>query len=101
MYKAVDLLKGLERAWNEIHLDGDMDLAKLVTEIDLLHQIQCEQVMQFYESWIDDENMALVFITELMTSGSLRRSRYSSPFSFLISFEKPCHFHIRVESLIV
>lgn len=28
--------------------------------------------MQFFESWVDEDKMVLIFITELMTSGSLR-----------------------------
>lgn len=72
VYKAIDREKGIEVAWNEIQLDGEVDLEKLSQEIEILSALESEYIMQFYESWVDETNMVLVFITELMTSGSLR-----------------------------
>lgn len=60
-------------AWNEIKLDGDINLQKLAQEIEILRLLKGEYFISFYNHWIDDASMTLVFITEIMDSGTLRR----------------------------
>lgn len=73
MYRAIDRNKGREVAWNEIKLDGDINLEKLAQEIEILRLLKGEYFISFYNHWIDDGSMTLVFITEIMDSGTLRR----------------------------
>jgi hypothetical protein len=52
---------------------------KLLKEIDLLRSLRNNHFIQFYNSWLNQDNTILIFISELMVSGSLRR--YSAGFS--------------------
>ena len=72
MYSAIDRDRGISVAWNEIELQGDVDVSKLAQELALLGQLRSEHIMELYESWVDERELKLIFISELMTSGSLR-----------------------------
>ena len=74
MYKGVDKEEGREVAWNVIKLDRypEGDVQKLIAEIGLLKDLDCPQIINLYHSWIDNDKRQVVFITELMTSGTLR-----------------------------
>lgn len=79
VYKAFDQLDGIEVAWNRIKiadvLRSPEDLEKLYSEVHLLRQLKHENIMKFYDSWIDDKKKTINMITELFTSGSLRQYR--------------------------
>lgn len=79
VYKAFDQLDGIEVAWSRIKigvvLRSPEDLEKLYSEVYLLKQLKHENVMKFYDSWIDDKKKTINMITELFTSGSLRQFR--------------------------
>lgn len=64
-------------AWNRIKiadvLRSPEDLEKLYSEVHLLRQLKHENIMKFYDSWIDDKKKTINMITELFTSGSLRQ----------------------------
>lgn len=49
------------------------DLQKLYSEVHLLRQLKHENIIKFYDSWIDDNKKTINMITELFTSGSLRQ----------------------------
>lgn len=76
-YRAFDQLDGIEVAWNRIKiadvLRSPEDLEKLYSEVHLLRQLKHENIMKFYDSWIDDKKKTINMITELFTSGSLRQ----------------------------
>ncbi|CAI9101094.1 OLC1v1038342C1 [Oldenlandia corymbosa var. corymbosa] len=79
VYRAFDQLDGIEVAWNRIKiadvLRSPEDLEKLYSEVHLLRQLKHENIMKFYDSWIDDKKKTINMITELFTSGSLRQYR--------------------------
>ncbi|KAL0373841.1 UNVERIFIED_CONTAM: putative serine/threonine-protein kinase WNK4 [Sesamum radiatum] len=57
VYKAFDQVDGIEVAWNRVKID------------------EHENVIKFYDSWIDEKKKTINMITELFTSGSLRQYR--------------------------
>eukprot|EP01126_Amoeba_proteus_P009961 TRINITY_DN13836_c0_g1_i5.p1 TRINITY_DN13836_c0_g1~~TRINITY_DN13836_c0_g1_i5.p1 ORF type:complete len:206 (+),score=36.28 TRINITY_DN13836_c0_g1_i5:1671-2288(+) len=70
VFRAINRNKGREVAWNEIKLGGDVDIEKLAQEMEILKLLKGEHFIDFYTCWIDD--LTLVFITEIMDSGTLR-----------------------------
>ncbi|XP_073270961.1 serine/threonine-protein kinase WNK8-like isoform X1 [Primulina huaijiensis] len=79
VYKAFDKLDGTECAWNRVKIDDVLrspeDLEKLYSEVHLLRQLKHENIITFYDAWIDDKKKTINMITELFTSGSLRQYR--------------------------
>jgi serine/threonine protein kinase len=74
---------------------------KLTQEINVLKNMKHKNVMFFYDSWIDEKNGTVNFITELFTSGTLREcvpTRSCVPVSsahpkqFNISYMRKCTF---------
>ncbi|KAG4950890.1 hypothetical protein JHK85_044757 [Glycine max] len=78
-YRGFDEVDGIEVAWNQVKIDGLMhsvdDLAKLYSEVNLLKSLKHENIIKFYDSWIDDKQKTVNMITELFTSGNLRLYR--------------------------
>lgn len=79
VYKAFDEVDGIEVAWNQVRIDDVLqspeNLERLYSEVHLLKFLKHENVMKFYNSWVDDQNKTINIITELFTSGSLRQYR--------------------------
>ncbi|XP_058084647.1 probable serine/threonine-protein kinase WNK6 [Magnolia sinica] len=79
VYRAFDEVDGIEVAWNQVQIDdvlqSSQDLERLYSEVHLLKSLKHEQIVKFYNSWIDDQNKTINIITELFTSGSLRQYR--------------------------
>ncbi|CAJ2663072.1 unnamed protein product [Trifolium pratense] len=79
VYRAFDEVDGIEVAWNQVRIDGLLhsvdDLAKLYSEVHLLKSLNHENIIKFYDSWIDDTQKTVNMITELFTSGNLRQYR--------------------------
>jgi WNK lysine deficient protein kinase len=74
VYKAIDQEEGKEVAWNEIRMaergyDAKERMA-FSNEIALLKSINHPNIIKIFDYWFANEN--LVFITELMTGGTLR-----------------------------
>lgn len=76
-YKAFDEVDGIEVAWNQVRIDAVMrspdDLAKLYSEVHLLKSLKHENIIKFYNAWVDDQKNTINMITELFTSGNLRQ----------------------------
>ncbi|OMP08655.1 hypothetical protein COLO4_06244 [Corchorus olitorius] len=76
VYRAFDEVDGIEVAWNQVKIDDVLrsaeDLEKLYSEVHLLRSLKNENIIKFYNSWVDDKNKTINMITELFTSGSLR-----------------------------
>jgi len=72
VHKAIDRRKGIEVAWNELDLNNYMEFDKILQEVRLLSEMDNKHIIHFFESWMDKSCTKLVFITELMTSGTLR-----------------------------
>ncbi|KAJ6233575.1 wnk kinase [Anaeramoeba flamelloides] len=74
VYYSHDTEEGKVVAWNQIKVGklvghtGD----KLLREINLLMEIKNHRIIDLMSCWFDEEKNLIVFITELMTSGTLR-----------------------------
>ncbi|KAM6557787.1 hypothetical protein CsatB_004806 [Cannabis sativa] len=79
VYKAFDEIDGVEVAWNQVSIEDLMQtpdqLERLYSEVHLLKSLKHENIMKFCYSWVDDTNKTINMITELFTSGSLRKYR--------------------------
>lgn len=93
-YKAFDEVDGIEVAWNQVRIDDVLQspnsLERLYSEVRLLKSLKHSNIIRFYNSWIDDKNKTVNIITELFTSGSLRRyvsiTQHLSPLYCFVSF---------------
>lgn len=77
VYKAFDQEEGVEVAWNQLRVNiSEKNAVKLLSEIQILQSLKDEHIINFYHSWIekdpDNNSYAVYFITELMTSGTLK-----------------------------
>lgn len=83
-YKGFDEVDGIEVAWNQVRIDDLLQspdcLERLYSEVRLLKSLKHNNIIRFYNSWIDDKNKTVNIITELFTSGSLRQ------YVFILSF---------------
>lgn len=79
VYKAFDEVDGIEIAWNQVRIDDVLqspeDLEKLYSEVHLLKSLKHDNIIKFYNSWVDDKKKTVNMITELFTSGNLRQYR--------------------------
>lgn len=93
-YKGFDEVDGIEVAWNQVNIEDVMQspdqLERLYSEVHLLKSLKHENIIKFYNSWVDDTNRTINMITELFTSGSLRQW-VSWLFTFFVSFSLSFH----------
>lgn len=79
VYKAFDEEDGLEVAWNQVKVNdlvsSPTERERLFAEIRVLKQLKHKNIMSFYDSWLDQRNLTVNFITEMFTSGTLRQYR--------------------------
>ncbi|KAI8467307.1 MAG: WNK protein kinase, partial [Monoraphidium minutum] len=79
VYKAFDEAEGIEVAWNQVKVNdlvmSASERERLFAEIRVLKQLKHKNIMSFYDSWLDQKNLTVNFITELFTSGTLRQYR--------------------------
>ncbi|XP_039054224.1 probable serine/threonine-protein kinase WNK7 isoform X2 [Hibiscus syriacus] len=79
VYKAFDEVNGIEVAWNQVRIEEVLqkpeDLERLYSEVRLLKSLKHNNIVRFYNSWIDDKKKTVNIITELFSSGSLRQYR--------------------------
>ena len=75
VYKAYDQQEGFEVAWNQVSIAGlkKAERQRVVGEVKTLANIEHKHVISFYGSWFVKEEQKVVFITEIVTSGDLRR----------------------------
>ncbi|KAF9603257.1 hypothetical protein IFM89_034590 [Coptis chinensis] len=77
VYKGFDEVNGIEVAWSQVKIDQVLcspeDLERLHNEVRLLKSLKHNNIIKFYNSWVDDENKTINILTELFTSGSLRQ----------------------------
>ncbi|KAJ3414727.1 hypothetical protein HDV05_006164 [Chytridiales sp. JEL 0842] len=77
VYKAFDEEEGVEVAWNQLRVDhlNKKDISRVLTEIKILQSLRNENIINFFYSWAKkgaDAKETVIFITELMTSGTLK-----------------------------
>ncbi|KAL9337981.1 hypothetical protein Peur_069750 [Populus x canadensis] len=79
VYRAFDELEGIEVAWNQVKvadlLRNSVDLERLFSEVHLLKTLKHKNIIKLYNSWVDTKNENINFITEIFTSGTLRKYR--------------------------
>lgn len=79
VYKAFDESEGIEVAWNQVKVhdlvSSPQERERLFAEIRVLKQLKHKNIMSFFDSWLDQKNLTVNFITELFTSGTLRQYR--------------------------
>ncbi|KAL5720829.1 non-specific serine/threonine protein kinase [Ranunculus cassubicifolius] len=79
VYKAFDEELGMEVAWNQVKLNDVFrspdDLQRLYSEVHLLSTLNHDSIIHLHASWVDAERRTFNFITEMLTSGTLREYR--------------------------
>ncbi|PNH04167.1 putative serine/threonine-protein kinase [Tetrabaena socialis] len=79
VFRAFNEDEGIEVAWNQIKVNdlvsSPAERERLFAEIRVLKQLKHKNIMTFYDSWLDNKNGTVNFITELFTSGTLRQYR--------------------------
>lgn len=74
VYKAYDTDQGIDVAWNaiDIGLLPSSEKTRIIQEVQLLQKLEHKNIINFYGSWFSKEKNQVVFITEIMTSGTLK-----------------------------
>ncbi|KAL3901151.1 MAG: hypothetical protein SGCHY_000812 [Lobulomycetales sp.] len=79
VFKAFDQEEGVEVAWNQMRLDTftQRDVQRILSEIQILESVRSENIINLFYSWVvrakDGVTIEkIIFITELMTSGTLK-----------------------------
>jgi len=74
VYRAYDTREGVEVAWNSVNLNGipKHEKARIINEVKLLDKLEHENIIDFYGSWVNREREQVIFVTEIMNSGSLK-----------------------------
>ncbi|ORX58150.1 kinase-like protein [Hesseltinella vesiculosa] len=70
VYKAIDREEGYEVAWNSVQTMRTPSNKELDHEIQILKSVRHPNIIAFHDAWHNDNEF--VFVTELMTSGTLR-----------------------------
>lgn len=75
MYKAFDTQNGTEVAWNVINLRRlpRKDRIRIKSEIDLTKKLEHKNIIHFISAWANKQKEQVIFITEMITGGSLRK----------------------------
>jgi WNK lysine deficient protein kinase len=75
VYRGVDNETGMEIAWNVINLRrlSKYDRVRIKSEIELIKKLQHKNIIHFISAWANKQNEQVVFITELINGGSLRK----------------------------
>ncbi|KAF9182603.1 hypothetical protein BGZ51_004656 [Haplosporangium sp. Z 767] len=69
VYKGIDKEEGYEVAWNCFQTTKQ-EYAELSQEVEILKRVRHPNIINFHDCWYS--NTEFIFITELMTSGTLR-----------------------------
>jgi WNK lysine deficient protein kinase len=69
VYKAIDWEEGFEVAWSSTQT-SKAEYQELNEEIEILKRVRHPNIINFHDCWYN--NNEIIFITELMTSGTLR-----------------------------
>ena len=74
VYRAYDTEEGIEVAWNVVHLAGvpKNERNRIVNEVRLLERLHHQNIISFHGSWINRERQQVNFVTEILSSGTLK-----------------------------
>lgn len=75
VYKAIDTDTGCEVAWNSVNLSQitDYERRRLTEEITLIKQLRHPNIIHCEGAWVVKKESKCIFITELLTGGSLKQ----------------------------
>jgi serine/threonine protein kinase len=77
VYKGMDVEEAIEVAWNEMKVQrlSESEKKRLDAEVELLQKLRHKNVVQFFGNWTVTKKgqEKRIFITELMTSGTLKQ----------------------------
>lgn len=83
VYRGQDVNNGNLVAWNEVNTKayGKRDMKRIMNEVTLLKTLSHPNLLAYYGGWVDKPEQKVVFVTELMTSGTLKEfcSKYPIP----------------------
>lgn len=76
-YEAQDLDNGSLLAWNEIDISkwDAKDRARVLKEVTFLRTLRHPNLIKFFGAWMNADKTHVIFITELMSSGTLKQLR--------------------------
>ena len=74
VYRAYDTEEGIEVAWNVVNLAGvpKNERNRIVNEVRLLERLHHHNIISFHGSWVNRELAQVNFITEILSSGTLK-----------------------------
>jgi WNK lysine deficient protein kinase len=93
-WRAYDTIEGIEVAWNVIKLSRvpPNERKRIKTEVKLLKDLEHPNVIKYHNSWVNREREEIVFITEIMSSGSLKECvLFLSPTPLLMISVNSCY----------
>ena len=75
VYRALDNSTGCEVAWNAIKTTNltHKDKNRMIEEISLIQKLKHPNIIHLIGAWYSQDNEELVFITEIMSGGSLKK----------------------------
>eukprot|EP00965_Chrysotila_dentata_P229669 6197309-Pleurochrysis_carterae.AAC.2 len=75
VFKAYDEEEGIEVAWCQVNLDrmGETVMSQIYREIGILKSLKHQNILTFFNYFDVPKKKQLVFITEIMTSGTLKQ----------------------------
>lgn len=74
VYKGLDRETGCEIAWNAISLNllPQIDRQRIKSEMQLIKNLKHKNIIHFINGWQNKEKNEVIFITEMITGGTLR-----------------------------
>eukprot|EP00804_Cyclotella_cryptica_P014597 CCRYP_012640-RA/>CCRYP_012640-RA protein AED:0.05 eAED:0.05 QI:315/1/1/1/0.66/0.5/4/577/1338 len=74
VYRAYDTIEGIEVAWNVVKLHGvpKAERVRIVNEVRLLERLHHPNIISFHGSWVNRETERVIFVTEILSSGTLK-----------------------------
>jgi len=76
VFRGWDSQKGVEVAWNTVRVDSSdpnsNGARRVIQEMRILQTLNHPGIIKFFGSWLDHKKMTVIFITELISSGSLQ-----------------------------
>jgi WNK lysine deficient protein kinase len=75
VFRAYDTQEGIEVAWNVVNLSGvpKSERNRIVNEVRLLERLHHHNIISFHGSWVNRERQEVNFVTEILSSGTLKR----------------------------
>lgn len=75
VFKGYDSEEGSEVAWNQVNMDrfGEVEKLQIQTEVNILRSLTHRHILTFFAYFDMPSTKQIVFITEMMTSGTLKQ----------------------------